>query len=94
MDEEEELLNAIRTVLERFNMDRGEVEEEGLPQGLFEILKTQTYLPVDSIRDDWLEKEKIYKELGAVKKSSEDDFYSDQDFYLPSDELMDQIFDE
>ena len=94
MDEEEELLNAIRTVLERFNMDREEVEEEGLPQGLFEILKTQTYLPVDSIRDDWLEEEKIYKELGAVKEGGENDFYSDQDFYLPSDELMDRIFDE
>ncbi len=94
MNEEEELITAIRTVLEQFNMEREEVEEEGLPQGLFEILKTQTYLPVDSIKDDWLEEEKIYKELGAVTKSDENDFYSDQDFYLPSDELMDQIFDE
>lgn len=94
MDEEEELLNAIRTVLKRFNMDREEVDEEGLPQGLFEILKTQTYLPVDSIRDDWLEEEKIYKELGAVKEGDENDFYSDQDFYLPSKEFLDEIFDE
>ncbi|MFB6175488.1 MAG: hypothetical protein ABEJ87_05990 [Candidatus Nanohalobium sp.] len=94
MDEEQELVNAIRTVLQRFNMDREEFKEEGLPQGLFEILKTQTYLPVDSIKDDWLQEEKLYKELGAVKDSDENDFYSDQDFYLPSDELMDRVFDE
>lgn len=40
-------------------MDREEVRDEGIPEALFQIVKIQTYLPVRSIKHQWLEGEKL-----------------------------------
>jgi predicted nucleotidyltransferase len=95
MDENEELLNVIREVIDRFGMDKEEVKEEGIPEALFHIVKSQTYLPVRSIKQQWLEEEKLYKELGSVKNNGkEPETYSEeQDYYLPSEDFLEQIFD-
>ncbi|MFT4869224.1 MAG: hypothetical protein ACI83Q_000852 [Colwellia polaris] len=95
MDENEELLRGIKEVIERFGMSREEVEEEGIPEAMFEILKSQTYLPVNSIKQEWLEEEKLFKELGSVKNNGrEPETYSEeQDYYLPSDDFLEELFD-
>jgi hypothetical protein len=58
-------------------------------------VKSQTYLPVRSIKQQWLEEEKLYKELGSVKNNGkEPETYSEeQDYYLPSEDFLEQIFD-
>lgn len=97
MDEEKELLTVIKDVLNRFGMDKSEVKEEGIPEALFEILKTQTYLPVNSIKQQWLEEEKLFKELGSVKEPKQEmpeSYSQEQDYYLPSEEFLKQLFEE
>lgn len=97
MDEEKELLNAIKEVLNRFGMEKSEVKEEGIPEALFEILKTQTYLPVNSVKQQWLEEDKLFKELGSVKEKKQEmpeSYSEEQDYYLPSEEFLKKIFDQ
>lgn len=96
MDENKELLKAIREVIERFGMDRQEVKEEGLPEALFEILKIQTYLPVRSIKQEWLDEEKLFKELGSVKNEGKtpETYSNEQNYYLPSDQFLEELFDQ
>lgn len=94
MNEEKELLEAIKDVIDRFGMSEQEIKQEGIPEALFEILKTQTYLPVNAVKEQWLEEEKLFKELGKVKNDGKipETYSEEQDYYLPSEEFLKKLF--
>jgi len=95
MNENKQFLNAVKEVIDRFGMTRKEVKEEGIPEALFEILSSQTYLPVNSIKQEWLEEKKIFKQPGNTESTvPEPETYSEEQmYYVPSEDFLKELFE-
>jgi len=96
----EKPLDAVQDLVQRFDLDRDEAEQEGFPEALFDLLSLEKDLPGDEIKDNWISEGFLEEETRKVKKSGFETmemethrtYYEEKNVYIPSEQLLNQIY--